>query len=91
MAQQQRKTAPGSTTGLDGDVITGTVRWFNEERGYGFITPEGSVGGKGHDVFVHFSAIASIGFKTLADGDAVEFEIVDGQKGPQAANVRVLR
>ena len=62
--------------------LTGTVKWFNDAKGFGFIQREG-----GPDVFVHFSAIQSNGFKSLAEGDAVEFEIVDGQKGPQAANV----
>lgn len=62
--------------------ISGTVKWFNDAKGFGFIQREG-----GPDVFVHFSAIQSNGFKSLAEGDNVEFEIVDGQKGPQAANV----
>jgi CspA family cold shock protein len=61
---------------------TGTVKWFNDAKGFGFIQREG-----GPDVFVHFSAIAGGGFKSLAEGDKVEFDIVDGQKGPQAANV----
>ena len=63
--------------------ITGTVKWFNESKGFGFIARED--GGK--DVFVHFSAIQSQGFKTLAEGEQVEFEVVDGQKGPAAQNV----
>ena len=62
--------------------MTGTVKWFNDAKGFGFIAREG-----GPDVFVHFSAIQSQGFKSLAEGDQVEFEIVQGQKGPQAANV----
>jgi CspA family cold shock protein len=62
--------------------INGTVKWFNDAKGFGFIQREG-----GPDVFVHYSAIQSNGFKSLAEGDKVEFEIVDGQKGPQAANV----
>ena len=66
--------------------VNGTVKWFNEEKGFGFITPE--AGGK--DVFVHFRAIQSEGFKTLAEGQAVSFEVEDGQKGLQAANVVVL-
>ena len=61
---------------------TGTVKWFNDAKGYGFISREG-----GPDVFVHFSAIQGNGFKSLAEGDRVEFEIVQGQKGPQAADV----
>ena len=63
--------------------ITGTVKWFNDAKGYGFISHEG-----GPDVFVHFSAIRGNGFKSLAEGDQVEFEIVQGQKGPQAAEVQ---
>ncbi|WP_338516829.1 transcription antiterminator/RNA stability regulator CspE [Alteromonas gracilis] len=65
--------------------VNGTVKWFNEEKGYGFLTQEN--GGK--DVFVHFRSIASEGFKTLAEGQAVSFEVEQGQKGPQAANVVV--
>ncbi len=60
----------------------GTVKWFNAEKGYGFIECE-----DGNDVFVHFSAINMEGYKTLAEGDAVEFDVIDGNKGPQAANV----
>ena len=63
--------------------MTGLVKWFNESKGFGFITPDN--GSK--DVFVHFSAILNDGFKTLAEGQKVEFEIVDGAKGPSAANV----
>jgi CspA family cold shock protein len=62
--------------------ISGTVKWFNDAKGFGFISREG-----GPDVFVHFSAIQTPGFKTLAEGDRVEFEIVQGQKGPQASDV----
>ena len=65
--------------------ITGTVKWFNDAKGYGFISREG-----GPDVFVHFSEIQGNGFKSLAEGDQVEFEIVQGQKGPQAAEVQKL-
>jgi len=64
---------------------TGTVKWFNEEKGFGFITPDNG----GSDVFVHFRAIQSDGFKTLAEGQQVSFDIEQGQKGPQAANVVV--
>ena len=64
---------------------TGKVKWFDEAKGFGFIEQEG-----GNDVFVHFKAIQSPGFKTLAEGQEVEFEIQQGQKGPQAANVTVL-
>ncbi|MBF8269329.1 MAG: cold-shock protein [Gammaproteobacteria bacterium] len=64
-------------------MVTGTVKWFNESKGYGFITPaDGSP-----DVFVHYSAIQGSGFKTLTEGQTVEFEIQNGAKGPQAANV----
>jgi len=62
--------------------ITGTVKWFNDAKGFGFISREG-----GPDVFVHFSAISGSGFKSLAEGDKVEFVVVQGQKGPQAADV----
>jgi len=62
--------------------MKGTVKWFNATKGYGFITSE-----EGKDVFVHFSAIQMDGFKTLEEGDSVDFEVVDGEKGPQAANV----
>ena len=62
--------------------ITGKVKWFNNAKGYGFIEREG-----GSDVFVHFSAVQGNGFRTLEEGQAVEFEIVDGPKGPQAGNV----
>lgn len=63
--------------------IKGQVKWFNESKGFGFITPaDGS-----KDVFVHFSAIMTDGFKTLAEGQQVEFEVQDGPKGPAAANV----
>ena len=60
----------------------GTVKWFNDSKGYGFITTD-----EGKDVFVHFSAISGDGVKTLAEGQKVSFEVVDGEKGPQAANV----
>ena len=66
-------------------MTTGTVKWFNESKGFGFISP--SDGGK--DVFVHFSAIQGDGFRTLAEGQAVSFEVEQGPKGPQAANVTV--
>jgi cold shock protein len=62
--------------------ITGKVKWFNNAKGYGFIEREG-----GSDVFVHYSAITGDGFRSLEEGQAVEFEIVDGPKGPQAGNV----
>jgi CspA family cold shock protein len=66
-------------------VATGTVKWFNAEKGYGFISQEG-----GADVFVHHSAIQMNGYRTLEEGQQVEFEIQEGQKGLQAANVRAV-
>ena len=62
--------------------LSGTVKWFNDAKGFGFIQREG-----GPDVFVHYSGIQSSGFKTLAEGEKVEFDIVEGPKGPQAGNV----
>ena len=64
-------------------MARGTVKWFNDAKGFGFITPE-----SGPDVFVHHTAIASEGFRSLAEGETVEFDVVQGQKGLQAANVR---
>ena len=63
-------------------MAQGTVKWFNESKGYGFITAD-----EGNDVFVHFSAIQGEGFKTLNEGQKVSFDVVNGEKGPQAANV----
>ncbi len=63
-------------------MAKGKVKWFNESKGYGFITQE-----NGEDVFVHFSAIQAQGFKTLSEGQAVSFDVVEGPKGPQATNV----
>lgn len=65
-------------------TTTGTVKWFNDEKGFGFISRED--GGK--DCFVHHSAIQAVGFRSLAEGDRVEFDVVQGQKGPAAENVR---
>lgn len=61
----------------------GTVKWFNSDKGYGFITPEGG----GSDLFVHFSAIEMRGYKSLEEGQRVQFEVTEGPKGPQASNV----
>ncbi len=66
--------------------MRGTVKWFSDEKGYGFITREG-----GEDVFVHFSGIQGQGFRSLAEGQAVEFDVTDGKKGPQATNVRPVQ
>jgi cold shock protein len=65
-------------------MATGTVKWFNETKGFGFITPEG--GGK--DLFAHFSAIQEKGFKTLTEGQRVSFDVTTGPKGQQASNIR---
>lgn len=67
-------------------MATGTVKWFNDAKGFGFITPSNG----GDDLFAHFSAIQSSGFKTLAEGQAVEFDIVTGPKGQQASNIRAV-
>ena len=64
------------------ELINGTVKWFNDSKGFGFIEQE-----DGPDVFAHFSAIVGEGFKSLSEGQKVEFTIVDGQKGPQAENI----
>ena len=68
-------------------MAQGTVKWFNGEKGYGFISREDGAG----DVFVHYSAIEGSGFRNLDEGQAVEFEVTQGQKGPQAQNVRIVR
>ena len=65
---------------------TGVVKWFNDAKGYGFVTPDG--GGK--DVFVHHTSVQMEGFRSLAEGQKVEFEVTDGPKGPQASNVRTV-
>ena len=66
-------------------MATGTVKWFSNDKGYGFITPDAG----GEDLFVHFSAIAGSGFKTLEEGAKVSFEVTQGQKGPQAIDVQI--
>lgn len=67
------------------NTTKGTVKWFNESKGFGFIEQQ-----SGPDVFAHFSAISGSGFKTLAEGQAVEFTVTQGQKGPQAENITVI-
>jgi len=66
-------------------MVKGTVKWFNEKKGYGFLSSE-----DGDDVFVHYTSIQNEGFKTLKEGQSVEFEVKDGPKGPQAVNVTAL-
>jgi CspA family cold shock protein len=66
-------------------MVTGTVKWFSAEKGYGFIAVEGA-----KDVFVHYSVIQSDGFRSLQEGQQVQFEVVEGRKGPQAANLTVV-
>ena len=67
---------------LEDTVMKGTVKWFNNQKGYGFISDE-----TGKDVFVHYSGLSGEGYRSLEEGQAVEFEVVDGAKGPQATNV----
>jgi CspA family cold shock protein len=71
---------------LGGTHMSGTVKWFNSEKGYGFITGE-----DGKDVFAHFSQIQANGFKTLEEGQEVTFDVVQGQKGPQAENIQLVK
>lgn len=66
-------------------MAAGTVKWFNDAKGFGFITPDGG----GEDLFAHFSAIQSSGFKSLAEGQRVSFDVTNGPKGKQASNIRV--
>lgn len=66
-------------------MATGSVKWFNDSKGFGFITPEGG----GEDLFAHFSAIQSNGFKTLTEGQRVNFDITTGPKGKQASNIQI--
>jgi cold shock protein len=78
--------AVGAASGIKKVTMAqGTVKWFNDDKGYGFIAVEG-----GPDVFVHFSAIAGNGRRSLAEGQKVEFDITQGQKGPQAENVSII-
>ncbi len=89
MLERHQQTAKSVGSMLDkvgGVMAVGTVKWFNSEKGYGFITPED--GGK--DLFVHFSGISGDGYKSLNEGQKVEYEATQGQKGPQASNVRVI-
>jgi cold shock protein len=84
------KTAPATGTGKSNSyeehiVTTGTVKWFNADKGYGFISREG-----GEDVFVHFSAIQGDGYRTLEEGQRVEFDVAPGRKGEEAQNVRAV-
>lgn len=67
---------------MEGNTMTGTVKWFNNQKGYGFISDS-----EGNDIFVHYSGLVMDGFKTLEEGQAVEFEVTEGAKGPQATNV----
>ncbi|HRF29000.1 MAG: cold-shock protein [Dechloromonas sp.] len=66
-------------------MAAGTVKWFNDSKGFGFITPDGG----GEDLFAHFSAIQSAGFKTLAEGQRVNFDVTNGPKGKQASNIQI--
>src|SRR5262245_29551439 len=81
----RRRSGGNIVKGGQSIVAVGKVKWFNNSKGYGFIEQEG-----GNDVFVHFSAILGTGYKSLEEGQQVEFEITQGPKGPQAANVRVI-
>jgi cold shock protein len=80
-----RKTLPAPVAEKECVVAEGTVKWFSNEKGYGFISQS-----DGEDVFVHFSAIQSEGYKSLQEGQAVEFDVTDGPKGKQASNVKLV-
>jgi CspA family cold shock protein len=77
---------PPGDGGRDNTMATGTIKWFNAEKGYGFIAVEGG----GADVFVHYSAITGSGYRSLEEGQRVEFDIEQGTRGPQASNVRTV-
>jgi CspA family cold shock protein len=79
------KCDPDASPDWKSNMAQGTVKWFNAEKGFGFISPT-----EGPDVFVHFSEIQGTGYKSLEENQQVEFEIVQGQKGPQASQVRVI-
>jgi len=79
----RRKNKAGAEKGRVENMATGTVKWFNDAKGFGFITPENGE----KDCFVHHSAIKMDGFRSLSEGDRVEFDLVQGQKGPAAENV----
>ena len=68
--------------------MTGKVKWFNESKGYGFITSDDGENGQGQDCFVHYSAIEGEGYRTLTEGESVTFDLTQGKKGPAAENVR---
>ena len=72
----------GTSIFMEGKKMTGTVKWFNNQKGYGFISDS-----EGNDVFVHYSGLVMDGFKTLEEGQAVQFDVTEGAKGPQATNV----
>jgi len=76
--------SPGWETNEEGNMATGTVKWFNDAKGYGFITPDDG----SEDLFAHFSAINMGGFKTLKEGQKVSFDVVQGPKGKQASNIQ---
>jgi CspA family cold shock protein len=80
----RQKKVPQGPQGAK-EMAQGTVKWFNDAKGFGFIEQD-----NGPDVFVHFSAVAGDGFKSLAEGDRVSFDVTQGQKGPQSSNVRKI-